>query len=113
MRWHRRRRRLTGLKGKLPGAAALKGLTSLLRLGIGDQPDITGPVPADWAGLKQLQEIRAGNNSLSGTLPAGFSALRQLRVLYLWSNKLTGTLPAAWKALANMEDLQLAKNKLS
>eukprot|EP00878_Enallax_costatus_P028535 GHUV01030826.1.p1 GENE.GHUV01030826.1~~GHUV01030826.1.p1 ORF type:complete len:522 (+),score=79.04 GHUV01030826.1:303-1868(+) len=102
-----------GLQGTLPPASAFTRLTKLTAINVGDQPTITGPLPADWFQLKQLVDIRVVNNSLNGTIPAAWGSLSKMRVLYLWDNKLTGQIPDTFKAFKFLELFDVSANQLT
>jgi hypothetical protein len=69
-----------GLKGKLPPASSLKLLPGLTTVVISGQPGVTGPVPASWADVPQLEDVRLHDNDLNGELPDSWSALKALKV---------------------------------
>jgi hypothetical protein len=71
---------VAGLKGKLPPASALKLLPGLRTLVIAGQPGVTGPIPASWADLLQLEDVRLHGNYLNGELPDSWGALKSLKV---------------------------------
>jgi hypothetical protein len=76
---------VAGLKGKLPPASAPKLLPGLTTVVISGQPGVTGPVPASWADLQQLEDVRLHDNDLNGELPDSWSALKSLKVRHmLW-----------------------------
>ncbi|KAF6244013.1 hypothetical protein COO60DRAFT_121768 [Scenedesmus sp. NREL 46B-D3] len=96
---------IQGLKGTLPPAAAFAGLGGLTKIGISDQPGITGTLPADWSRMAQLQDIRLADNSLTGSIPSSRSSLSKLKVLSLYENKLSGRVPDSLGALTSLEDV--------
>lgn len=55
---------------------------------------LTGPVPAEFGGLKKLTDLRLNRNQLSGPIPASLTGATALQVLRLDHNRLTGTIPA-------------------
>lgn len=102
-----------GLKGTLPPASALAGLTSLTVIGLHNQTGVSGSVPADWGALVQLEEIVAVNLSLTGNLPSAWSRLRNLKYLELSQNKLTGQLPDSFQNLRQLVILVVFDNQLT
>jgi hypothetical protein len=71
---------VAGLKGRLPPASALKLLPGLTTVHVSGQPGVTGPLPASWEGLTQLEDVRLHDNDLNGELPDSWSALKGLKV---------------------------------
>jgi hypothetical protein len=102
-----------GLKGTLPPAAAFTGLEGLTQIAIGDQPGLTGTLPADWSRLTQLTEIMLNNNSLSGSIAPSWGSFKSLYHLALWMNNLSGRLPDSFKALAALQYFGVAGNKIT
>eukprot|EP00935_MAST-01C_sp_MAST-1C-sp1_P001563 g1563.t1 len=47
---------------------------------------LSGPLPASWAAMTQMQRLYLGANSLTGTVPQSWVAMTQLRYLGLESN---------------------------
>jgi Leucine-rich repeat (LRR) protein len=47
---------------------------------------LTGPLPATWGQLTNLEELDVSNNSLSGQLPAEWAELSKLEELSLQAN---------------------------
>jgi hypothetical protein len=101
---------VAGLQGTLPAAAAFAGLKGLTQICISDQPGIVGTLPADWASMVQLQDVRLPNNSLSGSIPASWAGLAKLRVLMLYMNRLNGQIPGSLNALTALESLEMGRN---
>lgn len=102
----------TGLKGRLPPAAAFHGLSSLTTFTLAEQPGITGTLPADWSQLRQLRDVRISEISARGSIPSSWGRLTSLVTLDLHDNQLTGIIPARFGALTSMRDLRLSKNRL-
>jgi hypothetical protein len=75
-----------GLKGRLPPASALKLLPALTTVHVSGQPGVSGPVPASWSELSQLEDVRLHENDLNGELPDSWGALTGLKVTW-WGQR--------------------------
>ena len=51
---------------------------------------LLGPIPSDFASLKNLQLLYLGDNQLTGTIPKFLGSLSFLTYLWLEKNKFTG-----------------------
>jgi hypothetical protein len=58
------------LSGQLPSGALLRRLPGLVYLSL-SATGVGGPLPEDWSQLKQLEQIRLGDNKLSGECGMG------------------------------------------
>ena len=54
---------------------------------------MSGPLPAAWGNLSNLEHLYLENNDLTGPLPATWSGLEKLWQLKLSKNRLAGPLP--------------------
>lgn len=72
---------------------------------------LTGSLPAEIRQLRNLRELRAGDNAMTG-VPAEIGQLSNLRVLDLSDNQLTG-LPNELGNLLELETLDLRGNAVS
>ena len=66
------------------------GRVSSLRL---SRNGLSGPIPAELAGLATLQQLNLGANDLSGPIPAWLGNLAGLELLDLSGNELSGPIP--------------------
>jgi Leucine-rich repeat (LRR) protein len=83
---------------------------------------LTGPLPAAWGQLTNLEELDVSNNSLAGQLPAEWAELSKLEELQLHANRFeVGEVGGHWikicrlgrfqtAALSKLEELQLQAN---
>ena len=55
---------------------------------------LTGPIPAAWSGLAELQALVLADNYLTGAIPPELGQLVNLKTLALHENRLTGAIPA-------------------
>ena len=82
-------------RGRGRALAHAWGLSTAARLCACPQNNqLSGALPAAFAGLGQLQVLRLGFNRFAGPLPEAWARLAELRVLDLRQNSLTGALPA-------------------
>ncbi|KAL5978312.1 hypothetical protein ACLOJK_029429 [Asimina triloba] len=66
----------------------------------------------DHGGLRDLEVLDLGNNSLYGTIPFYLFTLPSLKELYLDGNQLEGELPEFGNASSTLEVIYLSHNKL-
>ena len=75
---------------------------------------LTGPLPAAWGCLENLEELDLANNHLTGPLlPVEWSHLDNLGRLYLSDNSLMGPLPPEWGRLSELAQLECSQNELT
>ncbi|KAJ9546971.1 hypothetical protein OSB04_019514 [Centaurea solstitialis] len=60
----------------------------------------SGPLPSDFSGLNQLQNLSVRDNSLTGPVPASLIALQSLKVVNLTNNLFQGSQPKFDKSVA-------------
>lgn len=100
------------LKGTLPPAAALQGLSKLRVLAL-SSVGLVGTLPADWSQLQKVETIQLASNQLTGRIPASWGSLARLNGLGLSRNRLTGPIPESLGALSNLEFLAMDENALT
>lgn len=89
------------LTGPLPDFVTT--MESLISLQIMSSPNLDGPLPEDWSGMKNLELLNLRNNNLSGTLPESIGELPKLRMLSLSDNPgLGGLLPESYLSIENL-----------
>ncbi|GKV35027.1 hypothetical protein SLEP1_g43347 [Rubroshorea leprosula] len=72
-----------------------------------------GEIPQEIGNLHNLEEVAAGNASLSGPILSNIFNISSLRWIYLYTNSLSGTLPIdLCYHLPNLELLSLYENQL-
>ncbi len=54
---------------------------------------LSGEIPSDWGGLKNLRILSLRNNQLTGEIPSDLGKLDKLRKLDLGNNQLSGEIP--------------------
>ena len=74
---------------------------------------LSGEIPADWGGLKNLRSLSLGGNHLSGEIPSDLGKLDHLLRLDLSGNQLSGEIPSKLGSLSRLRGLYLTKNQLS
>ncbi|KAL8157733.1 hypothetical protein AgCh_002439 [Apium graveolens] len=74
---------------------------------------LTGPIPAEFGNLKQLQVLNLNNNRLSGQIPETLSNITSLAKLNLSYNSLIGEIPPSIAKLIFLSAFSVAFNKLS
>ncbi len=101
-----------GQNGVLPQSwskfVQLKGLS------MNDIPSLTGPLPAAWSALSNLEILELSDTGVVGQLPAGWSTMTDMRVLSLARcGKLAGSLPRSWSNLASLQLLDLSETGIA
>ena len=104
------------LTGELP--AELGSLSSLRWLYLhsnksGDGGGLSGPIPAAFGDLQNLERLLLYGNSFSGAMPAELGGLSNLKSLLLHDNELTGRIPSELGDLSSLRYLWLDDNDLS
>ena len=74
---------------------------------------LSGEIPADWGGLKNLRSLSLGGNHLSGKIPSDLGKLDHLLRLDLSGNQLSGEIPSELGGLRDLQALYLQGNNLS
>ena len=99
-----------GLSGSIP--AELGGLRNLEVLWLNDN-SLDGPIPPELGKLSKLENLSLQHNRLSGPVPAGVGELSSLTILYLAGNRLSESIPAELGRLSSLQNLWLSDNQLS
>ena len=99
-----------GLSGPIP--AELAGLSNLELLDL-SYNNLSGPIPTELAGLSILRGLSLAFNALSGPIPAELAGLSNLVLLKLSNNALSGPIPPELGDLASLSALRLSGNNLS
>ena len=99
-----------GLSGPIP--AELAGLSNLELLDL-SYNNLSGPIPTELAGLSILRGLSLAFNALSGPIPAELAGLSNLELLDLSNNALSGPIPPELGNLASLSALGLSGNNLS
>ncbi|KAI3746855.1 hypothetical protein L6452_09297 [Arctium lappa] len=97
---------------QLPSPTNLSSFPCLKRLVISDA-NITGALPDDIGGCRELVSIDLSSNSLMGSIPASIGALENLQDLILNSNQLTGDIPHELGNCRSLKNLVLFDNRLT
>ncbi|WOL20715.1 putative inactive receptor kinase [Canna indica] len=100
-----------GLVGTIPVRTV--GRLSQLRVLSLRSNRLSGPIPADFAGLTLLRNLYLQNNLLSGAIPSGLTQLGRLVRIDLSGNNLAGQIPSAFSNLTHLTRLFLQNNRLS
>ena len=74
---------------------------------------LSGEIPGDWGGLKNLRSLSLRENQLSGEIPSDLGKLDHLLSLDLSGNQLSGEIPSKLGSLSRLRGLYLTKNQLS
>ena len=99
------------LQGKIP--PAIGGLTKLQNLDLSVNLHLSGPLPAEFFQLSNLQYLYLPSVGLGGPLSPEFGELTELRVLNLAATGLGGPLPPEIGRLSKLERLFLQNNDLT
>jgi Leucine-rich repeat (LRR) protein len=83
---------------------------SLRLLTFTQNPALSGPIPASFSTLPNLQRLILSQNSLVGPIPTSLASLASLAQLDLSHNLLSGPMPSS---LANLINLDLRYNQLN
>ncbi len=75
--------------------------------------ELTGTIPAEIAGLENLQVLRLSSNELTGPIPPEIGNLTELTDLHLYDNELTGPIPPELGKLMHLRYLSLVWNELT
>ncbi len=95
-----------GLDGQLP--SEIGDFTSLRMLNLGNNPNLTGSLPANLGNLGELRRFLATETDLSGTLPGTMGNLKKLTELRLAGNRISGTIPEAWSGMEALEIFEVS-----
>ena len=98
------------LQGKLP--PAIGGLSKLRVLDLRVNLHLSGPLPAEFFQLPNLQHLYLPSVGLGGPLSPEFGELTELRTLNLGATGLGGPLPPEIGRLTKLERLYLPQNDL-
>ena len=74
---------------------------------------LSGKLPDDWGGLKNLRSLSLRGNHLSGGIPSDLGNLDHLLSLDLSGNQLSGEIPSKLGSVRDLRDLDLSNNQLS
>ncbi|KAL5978322.1 hypothetical protein ACLOJK_029439 [Asimina triloba] len=107
----------TGFSGSLPDS--FRNLSHLTQLNLYNN-NFNGQIPpldssksiGDHGGLRDLEVLDLGSNSLYGTIPFYLFTLPSLKKLYLDGNQLEGELPEFSNTSSTIEVIYLSHNKL-
>ncbi|XP_074561826.1 receptor-like protein EIX2 [Curcuma longa] len=88
-------------------------LNHLIRLDLGFNEMLTGPIPVEIANLSSLQSLFLFMCSLDGQIPSEIGNLTNLISLDLSFNSLSGLIPSEIGNLSSLTTLNLASNSLS
>ncbi len=75
--------------------------------------NLSGSIPAEIGGLKNLRWLELHNNNLSGSIPAEIGLLDELIALWVGNNNLSGSIPAELGRLSNLRVANLAGNSFT
>lgn len=99
------------LAGTLPHA--LGALSTLERLEINRNPDVSGTLPASFGELSALTDVILRGTRLSGTLPASMGNLELLQTIRGDQTRLSGTIPASLMDMDEMYRFQVDRTFVS
>ena len=72
-----------------------------------------GSIPAELAGLRQLERLNLAGTGLQGTIPQALGSLKRLSKLVLAENGLSGEIPQSFVELESLDLLSLQRNQLT
>ncbi|PRP89557.1 hypothetical protein PROFUN_00821 [Planoprotostelium fungivorum] len=98
-----------GLSGNFP--ASFSKITTLKRLVITRNSDLTGGLPSDIGNLQRLQVLDLSFNSLTDSIPRSIGSLSSLTYLNLTNNQFTGKIPREMSKLSKkIRTISLSQN---
>ncbi|MFA5740818.1 MAG: BACON domain-containing carbohydrate-binding protein [Bacteroidales bacterium] len=100
-----------GLKGQLP--PEIGELTALKSLNLGNNPNLTGPLPKEMGSLVNLTALMAVTTGLEGSLPKEMGNLNKLTNLQLNNNNISGTIPKEWAGMTALNNFGMFNTKIS
>ena len=99
------------LQGTL--SSVFGGMSTLRRLIVSRNPNVTGSIPAQFGNLTMLTELSLQGNRLTGSIPPDLGNLLHLNNLILGSNQITGAIPSQlFRNDSDLTALGLAMNQL-
>lgn len=101
----------SGLIGRIP-AGTLGNLSNLQTLSLRFNA-LSGPLPPDISGCRQLRNLYLQRNRFSGEIPKFLSSLSSLVRLNLAGNNFSGEIPVSLNNLTRLGTLYLESNHLS
>ncbi|XXG58780.1 hypothetical protein AAC387_Pa04g0998 [Persea americana] len=78
-----------------------------------DMNSLSGPLPLDVDGLKNIEIMDVSNNKFSGEIPSTLGTCTHLESLYMKVNSFQGNIPSSLSSLKGLEELDLSHNNLS
>ena len=78
-----------------------------------DRDGLTGPIPAEFGMLGNLEFLNLSANALSGRIPPELGSLANLIELRLGGNRLAGRIPPELGNLPHLARLDLSRNRLT
>jgi Leucine-rich repeat (LRR) protein len=100
-----------GLKGQLP--PEIGELTALKSLNLGNNPNLTGPLPKEMGSLVNLTALMVVTTGLEGSLPKEMGNLNKLTNLQLNNNNISGTIPKEWAGMTALNNFGMFNTKIS
>jgi hypothetical protein len=77
-----------------------------------DSNELTGPIPEEWGGMKDLEQLFVNGNQLSGEIPITIRGMESLHYLRANDNQLSGELPSDIGKMLKMEYIYLEDNDI-
>ncbi|VVA95234.1 unnamed protein product [Arabis nemorensis] len=75
--------------------------------------ELSGEIPVEFGGLKELQALNLSHNKLSGVIPNSFTGLKNVESLDLSFNRLQGQIPQELTELSSLAVFKVLYNNLS
>ena len=108
------------LNGKLPPILAAMSKVEIIEVSAAydgrtepnpSETKLTGSIPPELSGMKNLRRLNLSRNDFSGSIPAELGSISTLTKLDLSENLLTGSIPAELGNLSALTDLILSCDK--
>lgn len=75
-----------------------------------DSNELTGSIPEDWGGMRNLEQLFLSGNNLRGKIPETIRGMEALQYFRASDNQFSGTIPTDMGKMLKMEFLYMEEN---